>query len=295
MSSIRTNSYGGEGGKEFAMQTISELGLRTGAYVDQIKINGKSHGGNGGTDLGAISLGFNEYISKVDLRSGKYVDNVKFTTNHDRTIGGGGSGGSASTLSNIRVLKIGGRSGAYVDKLSIMYVENYKPSTILQQNVGFILSYTSPFQELYEYENSKTKTYDSYEKVTESMMSQTYSASVEGEYFAKVSASTELQFTNTSLTTIKSELQVELESGSHKTIKINEGYVGILLVQGTMMRSAEGECWMYPTSELSYSVIKIDDYKNVLEHYDLTGELYTQMPGLKAHKVIKNNYVYYNA
>ncbi|MDC7225007.1 MAG: hypothetical protein PQJ60_14760, partial [Spirochaetales bacterium] len=175
-SSIVTRPFGGEGGGEFPKQNIKEIGLRTGSRVDQIRINGVEHGGDGGSDLGSISLGNDEYINRIDLRSGSEIDKVIFTTNEGHSIGGGGDGGGPSTLENIRVIAIGGRSGSRVDKLNIMYIENYEPSVIEEENVGFILGYSAPFQEFTEYESSREKTADSYEKVTESMLNQKYSA-----------------------------------------------------------------------------------------------------------------------
>ncbi|HYG80720.1 MAG TPA: jacalin-like lectin, partial [Pyrinomonadaceae bacterium] len=103
------------------MAVVSELGLRSARYVDQIRINGTAHGRNGGSDQGSITLGNDEYISKVEFRSDKFVDYVKFTTSTGRSIYGGGDGGYPGKLEGIRVLAIGGRSGAYVDKLDVMY------------------------------------------------------------------------------------------------------------------------------------------------------------------------------
>jgi len=293
-SSIKTTPFGGNGGGEFGRQIIKEIGLRTGSRVDQIKINNEKHGGGGGVDRGSMTLNDEEYINRVDIRSATEVDFVKFTTNEDNEISGGGTGGGSHVLENIRVIAIGGRSGSRVDKLGIMYIDEYEPSKVVERNVGFVLSYTSPFQDFYEYNSTREKTIDSYEKITESMLSQKYSASVEGEYYVKVTASTEIELKDSTLTTVRNELERELESGSHKTIKIKENYVGILLVEGTLMKGADAKFWMFPTSELSYSVIKIENYSNILNHYDLTGELYTQMPGLKSHKTIKNGYVYYS-
>ena len=294
-SKIVTTPFGGDGGSEFAKSIIQEIGLRTGSRVDQIRINGEAHGGNGGSDQGSITLSDDEYINKINVRSGSEVDYVEFSTNLNNTIGGGGSGGSQTLLEDIRVIAIGGRSGSRVDKLNIEYIDGYQPSSVVTKNVGFILSYTSPFQELYEYEDSHEKTVDSYEKITESMLNQTYTASVEGEYYVKVAASTQIEIKDSSLETVRNELQQELSSGSHKTITIEEGYVGVLLVNGTLMMSAEGdEYWMFPTADVSYSVIKIEDITNVQDHYDLTGELYTQMPGLIDYKEIKNGYTFYS-
>jgi Jacalin-like lectin domain len=293
-SSIKTSPFGGNGGDEFAKQIVQELGLRTGSRVDQIRINGVKHGGGGGDDRGSITLSDNEYINKVRIRSGSEVDYVEFFTNKNNSIGGGGDGGNPTLLENIRVMAIGGRSGSRVDKLNIEYISDYKPSTVVAENVGFILSYTSQSQELFEYEDRHEKTVDSYEKITESMLNQTYTASVEGEYYVKVAASTQIEIKSSTLETVRQELQQELSSGSHKTITIKDGYVGVLLVNGTLMKSADGdEHWMFPTTDVSYSVIKIEDIKNVQNHYDLTGELYTQMPGLIDYRVIQNGYTFY--
>jgi len=293
MSSIRTTPFGGNGGSEFGKQIVKEIGLRTGSRVDQIRINGEKHGGNGGTDRGSLTFDDNEYISRVRIRSGSEIDFVDFITNKERSISGGGDGGKSHELENIRVIAIGGRSGSRVDKLEILHIEGYEPSKIIEENAGFILSYTSPFQEFYEYEDSSVRTIDSYEKITESMLRQQYNASVEGEYYVKVAASTEIEIKDTTLTTVKQELHNELKHGSHRTVTIEEGYVGISLVNGTIMEGPDGKFWMYPTSEPSYSVIKIGDTANVLNHYDLTGELSTQMPDLIRHKEKEKGYIYY--
>jgi hypothetical protein len=295
MSSIVTTPFGGGGGDPFQMSVIKEVGLRTGSRVDQIRINGATHGGDGGDDRGSITLGRDEYISRVDIRCAREVDYVKFTTNAGNSVAGGGDGGDPAALWDIRVIAIGGRCADRVDKLDIMYVRDYRPSIVAESNVGFILAYSAPSEEFEEYTSSLYKTVDSYEKVTEHMLSQTYSASVEGEYYVKVAASTEIALTDTSMETVKRELQTELTAGSSRRQKIDSDSVGVKLVNGTLMKDGEkgDQFWMYPTSEPSYSVIKISDVGNVLNHYDLTGELDTQMPGLQAHKVIKNGYVFY--
>lgn len=295
MSSIHTSPFGGGGGDAFNMAVIQEVGLRTGNGVDQIRINGAAHGGGGGHDRGSITLDTGEYISRVDIRAGEKVDAVVFTTSNGNTIGGGGSGGDPTTLDNIRVIGIGGSSGDELDKLNIMYVDKYQPSTVMEQNVGFILDFSPPFQKFEEYTDSLYKTVDSYEKITEHMQSQTYSASVEAEYYAKVSASTEIALTDTSTETIKSELETELKAGNRIEQTIPDGSVGVKLINGNLMQGADGAYWMFPISEPAYSVMKISDYANVLNHYDLTGELDTQMPDLKSHRTNQNGYVFYTA
>lgn len=80
--------------------------------VDQIRINGTANvSGDGGDDRGSIMLDDDECVCRVDIRSGDRIDNVAFTTNKQRSVGSGGTGGKPATLDNIRVPAIGGRSG----------------------------------------------------------------------------------------------------------------------------------------------------------------------------------------
>ncbi|MGM3159399.1 jacalin-like lectin [Dickeya undicola] len=294
MSSIVTSIFGGNGGSPFSNQMVYKIGLRTGSRVDQIQINEEKHGGDGGSPQGAITLLNNEYINKIYIRSGSEIDYANFVTNHGNSIQGGGNGGSEHEIHGIRVLYIGGRSGSRVDALDITYVKDYVPSKVIAENVGFILSYVAPFTELEEYTDSHQKTVDSYKQVTEHMLDQKYSASVQGEYYVKVSASTDIEIKDTNLVTIETELTKELEHSIRKTLKVPENYVGITLVNGTILLGEDDCYWMHPTAEPAYSVIKQSDYANLLNHYDLTGELYTQMPDLKKYKKIQNGYVYYD-
>jgi len=294
-SGIYTQSYGGTGGAVFALAAVKEIGLRTGDRVDQITVNGVAHGGNGGSDRGSITLDDDEYICKVSLRSGDRLDAVTFTTNKQRSVGGGGTGGSSATLENIRVLAIGGRSGTEVDNLSIMYIANYHPSTDVEEDAAFVIGFTAPGTTMSEYQDATFKEVDMYEKITSSMLKQNYSASVEGEYYAKVTASTSISIENAETTTVRQELEQELKQGKRTEVAIPQGSVGILQVSGTIMKSASGKsCWMFPTSSITYAVIGVNETANVLGYYDLTGLLSTQMPGLKGYKTVLNGYVYYN-
>lgn len=292
-SAIVIKPFGGNGGSEFSFQYPASIGLSTGSEVDQIRINEVVHGGKGGGDRGSIILRSDEYISSIKIRSGKRIDYLQFKTNKENSIEGGGHGGGEEILNDIRVLAISGRSGARVDKLNIMYIKNYSPSSLVEKDVGFIISYTPPFSTFTQYEDSKYQTMDSYEKTTQSMMKQDYSASIEGEYFAKVAASTSISMENSKSETVQHQLSTELSKGSTKTVTIGEGYVGVTLVNGTLMKGADGTFWMHPTSLPSYSIIQITDYSALLNHYDLTGELHTQISGLAQYKSITNGYVYY--
>ncbi|MEO4006421.1 MULTISPECIES: hypothetical protein [unclassified Flavobacterium] len=286
-------TVGGTGGSEFASDYIRSIGIYSGTEVDSITINGSKHGGGGGRDGGTLILGSDEYINRIAVRSGARIDRLVLSTNKGRTIGGGGNGGSETILENIRVVAIGGKSGARVDQLRITYVEDYYPSTLVEKRGQFVIGFTPQGTILKEYTESTSKTSDSYENVTETMLSQQYNASVEAEYYAKVAISTEIKYVNTQLTTIKKELSTQLINQQSKEVTIEKGMVGVLLVNGTILKGSDGVYWMYPNTLLSYAVIAVSDYQNVLNHYDLTGELATQMPELLKYKTEKNDYVFY--
>lgn len=72
------------------------------------------------------------------------------------------------------------------------------------------------------------------------MLNQTYSPSAEGEYYAKVAVSTEIQYKNTSTTTIMHELSQELRTGTYTERTVGLNQVGILLVDGEILRDSNG-------------------------------------------------------
>lgn len=293
-SGVVIRSFGGEGGGPFDSEYVSSIGLRTGDIVDALILNGRLHGTNGGTDRGALQMSLDEYIAKIDIRSGAGIDRLTFYTNKGRMIGGGGNGGSPSALDHIRLLAIGGRSGGNLDKLQLTYIENYQASVPVESKASFIISYSPPNEEFVQYASTSEKRKDSYEKITESMVEKQFSASVEGEYYAKVSASTNLTFRDTSTTTIKSELERSQDQSASSKMTIPAGSVGIKVVLGTLMKgTGTDEYWMFPTSEPQYSIIKLSEIEKILNYYDITGNLASQMDGLTPHKTIRNGFIFY--
>ena len=298
-STVQTEPYGGEGGTKFEPIIITDnmsIGLRAGSRVDQIRLGRNELGHNGGKDKGSIQLRNDEYIKRVEVRAGREVDYVKFTTNLDRTLEGGGSGGQEQKLlENIRVIAIGGRAGDRVDKLKIKYISNYEPSIVVkgEESASFILSFTAPFQKFTSYSDTKLNTLHSYEKLSEHILEQKYKASVEGEYFAKMASSLEINLKSTDLNKSIEEVKNETKNGETKTKTIEEGHVGVLLVHGTLMRSPDDEYWLYAKGAPQYSIIEATEIKGMLNTYDLTGLLYTQMQNLTDYKINKNSFVYY--
>ena len=113
--------FGGPGGRLFQAVKPTTVQLRTGKYVDAIVINERKYGGNGGRIGDVLRLRGNEYINRVVVRAGKYVDRIELYTNKGQKLAGGGNGGTSSVLENIRVLKLGGKSGRFLDRLVVEY------------------------------------------------------------------------------------------------------------------------------------------------------------------------------
>lgn len=295
MSYIKTTMFGSpRNGTQFDAVGVAKIGLQAGTNVDQINLNDKTFGGSGGTNLGSLTLSGDEYISAFEIRSGWLIDHAKFTTNKGRVIQGGGDGGNLQVFSNLRVISIAGRSGDSLDQLNITYAEDYKPSTKLESDIGFIVKFSPPLESFEKYSSSQGVECDSYESVTSSMTAQTYSASVEAEYYAKVSVSAGLAITDSKITTIQKSLQNTLNSSEKTSITIPAGSVGVSLIRGDLMCGDDGKIWISPTTIASYAVIDIvTGGNNLLNHYDLTGELHTQMSSLVASS--KNGYTYYES
>eukprot|EP01084_Bolivina_argentea_P149280 260793_1 len=135
---------GGSGGSKWGplktngtSSTITGVRLYGGKWVDSIefqvdhKWTGKHGGGAlfGGGDGQTLILDENgEYFSDVVVRSGKIIDNVKFTTNKQKTIQTGGSGGVEHTEGGAkakkRLIDCRGRSGWYLDAIQFMWMDD---------------------------------------------------------------------------------------------------------------------------------------------------------------------------
>ena len=126
---IQRSSFGGSAGTPFHPVDPSRLSMRSGAWIDALILDGHQYGGNGGGRAGDLDLLTSEYISRAVIGAGVYVDQLEFHTNLGRSLSGG-EGTSASSkepvsLDNIRVLRIGGRSSAYLDRIELMYCSDY--------------------------------------------------------------------------------------------------------------------------------------------------------------------------
>ena len=127
---IARTSFGSNDGMPFLPVTPFQLSMRAGDWIDALILNGHQHGGNGGGSGDVLHLLPGEYINRAVIGVGVYVDWLEFYTNLGRSISGGRgmSALSRTTLSldNIRVLRIGGGSSVYLNRIEVMYCADYE-------------------------------------------------------------------------------------------------------------------------------------------------------------------------
>ena len=127
---ISRTSFGSNDGMPFLPVTPFQLSMRAGDWIDALILNGHQHGGNGGGSGDVLHLLPGEYINRAVIGAGVYVDWLEFYTNLGRSISGGRgmSALSRTTLSldNIRVLRIGGSSSVYLNRIEVMYCADYE-------------------------------------------------------------------------------------------------------------------------------------------------------------------------
>jgi hypothetical protein len=298
MSSVtKIAHFGGEGGRPFPMSPITgRIGLRSQHLVDQIAINGKQYWKNNGVGRGEILLANDEYISKVEIRDGEYIDYLKFTTNKGQSIEGGDPHGGRGhkPLENIRVLAIGGRADASVDRLDILYVSDYKPSAVVEPNATFILEFAAPGTQITEYVTQEQRKAESFERASELQQSIRVDASVEAEYYVKAVVSTGMELKSNYRETYRKDLESKKTSGTETKFTMDTDHVGVKLVSGNLMKGSDGNYWMHPTGPTTFLNLKMGEVKNLLGTFDLTQKLYRQMSGLEIYHKKKHGFDYYN-
>lgn len=121
-------TFGGNGGEPFLPVAPFELSMRADGWIDAVILNGRQYGGNGGGARDVLQFRPGEYVNRVVIGAGRFVDRLEFYTNLEQSISGGDGrqGGRPSGLDNVRVLRIGGRSGQYLDRHDVTYCADYR-------------------------------------------------------------------------------------------------------------------------------------------------------------------------
>lgn len=283
---IQTLAFGGDGGKPFDIEAVSEIGVRSGERIDALLLNGSRRGGRGGRERERFTLLNDEYIDYIRVRHGRLIDRLEFRTNLGRVMVHGGGGGRQSELKNIRVLGIGGRSGNELDKLQIHYIENYEASKAEAGRQTAIMGIVPQGERIETFASSRVSRLNSTRRLFETTFTAEQSSSLsaaKGEFVAKTNRSFGLK------QTVQSEFlkQLETEEVQSETVSRSPGpgFVGLETVQVEVFRvenvgpNAEDAHWVFPVGTPEYIEVRegvgIPPQESVI---DMTGVMGLQLP-----------------
>ncbi|MGB3759937.1 MAG: hypothetical protein WBA07_26785 [Rivularia sp. (in: cyanobacteria)] len=275
---VTIENFGNNGGTEFAPQIVNEIQLYTGNVVDSISINRKRHGGTGGHGSRGLVLEPGEYITWLKICSGNVIDYASFRTNLGRSISGGGKGGRCRTLSNVRVVAMGGKSGIRLDNIKVYYIPRYQPPRVLKRNVNAIVHLDSPGTTR---EIIRNETYRQLESLTiiESHavgISSTTTASAELFGFMNASLKNKFSYNYSSVSQAFNEAESFLQKLNKTTQNIGSDRVGLTVVRGNLMESADGTRWIVPVGSPTYLNHRINQGHKLRGYFDLTNLAYRQ-------------------
>jgi hypothetical protein len=278
-----TFTYGGQGGGPFSPRNPQSVGLRSGSLVDAIIINGEQFGESGGSNPTIATLNGDDYWSEFTVRAGEYVDHLTLVSKNGRKVDGGGDGGDQAHQSGLRIISIAGRSGLYLDQISLDVVLGYQASTVTAANVEFVLDMETSGQVIKHYSMESVKTAHSYQLVSQQAHEWSMNASAEGEYYAKFSVSTGYKMSDSRTETISDESSQAVETGSSTEQTIGTNEAAFLIGRADILKDSDGHAWMAPTSGSNWVVLPKDRFHELAGKYDLTGGTCTQT-GLRAVK-----------
>jgi len=274
---MRIQTFGGPGGDAFTTVSPKSIKLHWGQTLDALILNGVQHGGDGGDHKLGMELADDDYWSEFLVQSGKFVDFLYFKSKSGKEVGGGGNGGRLPDLArNLRIVSIGGKAGngkrgTRLDSITIKWVENYSPSEELLPNSMAIFKAENGPITIFESEERETTTLEAYQNVSSYMSNSHVSASVEAEYYAKVSGSTSLTIEQSSVTEIQKSITDELRRRTEKTITLEGDDARFLVGPIRVMKGADGKIWYYPVENLEWVVLKKDQLGRLKGHFDLSG------------------------
>jgi hypothetical protein len=328
---IITFSTGQDSGDAFGPYLLRQLRFKaTGreGRINAIEINGKHWGGSHGDWTPYLDLGANDdYILDFQIYYAKNSDwqnrlyHLHFGSVRGNVIDGGGDGGTcnAGTCGNfdnpgpdtlfhppVKLLTIAGTIDTYsevyggiiIDKcvmgLTVTLVLNYQPSKLVEAGAVFIVNYDAPGTSIETYTEDDAKLVDSYSKVTSYTVSQKYSASVSADYADAVSMSmsSSIEITDSNTESISHQLESIKKTYTKVTKAIPSDSVGLSIVTGNIMQTGD-QFWISGLKAMAYPTVPLAQLDSFYGHYDLTGNLDTEIPKLTPSKKVLNGFTYY--
>jgi hypothetical protein len=233
------------------------------------------------------------------VQSGASIDYMKLTTNLGRSVSGGvaKSGSKVEQLGDVRILSLSGTNGWYLSTINIDYVDNYKPSKVVEKKVPMIIETLPGNQEVTQFSSAENATAASTVTVNKTHFGVDANASVEAEYGATFKASVDMKYSTDSREKVSTSVMETLKTSTKTKIKIPDGSVGVRVVLVDIMQSADGGFWVSPAVTLPNEPLATLPEKTAADSlcntYDLTGTADVQIPNLRSSKETRNGLVYY--
>lgn len=299
--SIVTKPIGGDGGKSFAIEAVRTIGFRSGNRVDAILLNGSRKGGGGGRESQVLELQGDEYIEHMEIWSKKHknrstrIFKVFLRTSRGRTLSAGKAGGTKTTLTDIRVLGLGGNSGSELDKLRVRYIENYTPSELIEQGALAVIGVIPQGQTTETFASSRVAKLSAsslFLEIVSSVETTTETGGAVGEFTAKASTTFGLSVTTSS--EFREEIETETFESERITYAPPAGHVGLEVIQIDIFRANDGTIWQFPVSEPSIVSTPVASAPALFANvYDMTGTLSLNFPALAQDRAEKHGQDYY--
>lgn len=285
--------------KETGKYTTTTIDLSDGSYISDIKMRYDKKSKMQRSFIYGIRL----TIKKFGEDGSKIVEVGKVDNDYAETI----------ELNNIRVTSMSASriSFGMMDGLKLGYIENYQESkkvtkgevdSSLSDNeksdviFTFIGGYDPPNTTITEYTTINKSKLHAFESVVEKTETMEFSASVQAEFIATVSSEFGYEMTTSSRTTMVSEMESHFSKEDGKERNIGSGEVGVRLFTAHLYhnsKDAQDEAWPRPIAAETVTTMEISDKAPFLGCFDLTGDLHTQVVGLKKHKIERFGMVYY--
>lgn len=299
--SIVTKPVGGNGGKPFAIEAVRTIGFRSGKRVDALLLNGSRKGGKGGSESVVLELQGDEYIDHMEIWSNKSrgkstrIHGISFRTSRGRSLSAGRESGTKTTLSGVRILGLGGNSGAELDKLRVRYIKDYTPSDIVEQGALAVIGVIPQGQTTETFVSSRVSKLSAsslFLEIVSSVETTTETGGAVGEFTAKASTTFGLSVTTSS--EFREEIETETFESERITYAPPEGHVGLEVIQIDVFKASDGTIWQFPVSESSIVSTPVASSPALFANvYDMTGTLGLNFPALAAERSEKNGQDYY--
>ena len=299
--SIVTKPIGGDGGKSFEIEAVRTIGFRSGNRVDALILNGKRNGGGGGRESKVLEMQGDEYIDHMEIWSGRHknrstrIHKIFLRTSRGRTLTVGKESGTKTTLSGVRVLGLGGKSGDELDKLRVRYIKDYKPSAVIDQGALAVIGVIPQGQTTETFVSSRVSKLSAsslFLEIVSTIESTTETGGVSGEFTAKASTTFGLSVTTSS--EFREEIETETFESERITYAPPAGHVGLEVIQIDVFKASDGTIWQFPVSEPSIVSTPVASTPALFANvYDMTGTLSLNFPALAQDRVEKNGQHYY--